>query len=91
MAAAAPERYKVVHRLARRLRLVSPVLVRQPERCYLLEILLRKRPEVKHVRIVPEIGSIVVHYDSAALPEAALLATAGKILDHLAAASPWRG
>jgi P-type Cu+ transporter len=88
MAAAAPERYKVVHRLARRLRLVSPVLVRQPERCYLLEILLRKRPEVKHVRIVPEIGSVVVHYDSAALPEAVLLTTAGKILDHLAAAPP---
>ena len=41
---------QVAHRLSRRIRLLAPSLVRQTERGYLLEILLRKHTAVKDVR-----------------------------------------
>ncbi|MFN3398159.1 MAG: HAD-IC family P-type ATPase, partial [Sulfurimicrobium sp.] len=83
MSGNATPRFTVVHRLARRVRVVSPLLAKNPERCYLLEILLRKRPEVRHVRAVPEIGSLVVHYDPLRLPEKKLLATLDLLLGNL--------
>ncbi|TCJ11626.1 copper-translocating P-type ATPase [Parasulfuritortus cantonensis] len=81
----APARFEVAHRLRRRLRIVSPILAKDQEACYLLEILLRKRPEIKAVRSVAPIGSVAVHYDPAKLPEARLLATLDLLLGHLAA------
>lgn len=91
-AQAAPTRYTVAHRLPRRLRIVSPLLAKNPERCYILEILLRKRPEIRHVRTVPEIGSVTLHYDSAHLPEANLLtildAVIGNISTKASASAP---
>ncbi|MBZ0096953.1 MAG: heavy metal translocating P-type ATPase [Sulfuricella sp.] len=83
---AAPARFTVAHRLARRLRIVSPLLAKNPERCYILEILLRKRPEIKEVRAVPAIGSMVVHYDPARLPEARLVAILDAVLGNISAA-----
>jgi P-type Cu+ transporter len=80
--------FQVVHRLTRRLRLVSAPLARQPERCYLLEILLRKHPAVAGVRSVPDIGSVVVHYDPASLPEERLLATIDAVIGNIASAPP---
>jgi Cu+-exporting ATPase len=81
---------RIVHRLSRRLRLIAPALVRQPERCYLLEILLRKHPAVRDVRTVPEIGSLTVHYDPARLAESGLLAVVDAVIGNLAAAPPPR-
>ena len=81
---------RVVHRLSRRLRIVSPALTKQAERCYLLEILLRKHPAVTGVRAVAEIGSVVVHYDPDRLPEVRLLATLDAVIGNIAAAPPPR-
>ena len=80
------QHFRVVHRLARRLRVLSQPLAKQPERCYILEILLRKHPAITGVRAVPEIGSVVVHYDPAALPEERLLATLDAVIGNLVAA-----
>lgn len=77
---------RVVHRLSRRLRLVAPALVKQPERCYLLEILLRKHAGVKDVRIVPSIGSLTLHFDPLLLPESRLLAVVDAVVGNLASA-----
>src|SRR5574340_1515348 len=82
-APSAPARFSVAHRLTRRLRIVSPLLRRNPERCYILEILLRKRPEIKDVRSVPGIGSVTLHYDPARLPEARLLATLDALIGNI--------
>lgn len=79
---------RVVHRLAHRLRVVSTPLVKQPERCYILEILLRKHPAICGVRAVPEIGSVVVHYDPARLPEERLLATLDAVIGNIVSAPP---
>lgn len=77
--------FHLEHRLSRRVRLVAAPLRKNPERCYILEILLRKRPEIKEIRAVPEIGSLVIHYDPSRLPEANLLTTVDFILGNLIA------
>jgi Cu+-exporting ATPase len=78
--------FGVAHALKRRVRLVSPALVRQPERAYILEILLRKRPEIHDVRAVPEIGSVAIRFDPARLPRERLLAVVDAVLANLASA-----
>ena len=84
----AASRFTVAHRLSRRLRIVSPLLTNNAERCYILEILLRKRPEIRDVRSVPEIGSVTLHYDPARLPEAKLLATLDALIGNISAKPP---
>ncbi|MFZ2268884.1 MAG: heavy metal translocating P-type ATPase [Azonexus sp.] len=78
--------FKVVHRLARRIRVLAPALEKEQERCYILEILLRKHPAVSDVSLVPEIGSLTLRYDPVVLPEARLLATLDAVLGNLLAA-----
>ena len=78
--------FRVIHRLRRRLRIIAPPLVKEMERCYMLEILLRKHPAVAEVRVVPEIGSLTVVYDPASLPEARLQTMLDTILGNLASA-----
>ncbi len=78
--------FKVVHRLARRIRVLAPALEKEQERCYILEILLRKHPAVSDVNLVPEIGSLTIRYDPVVLPEARLLATLDAVLGNLLAA-----
>ncbi len=78
--------FRIAHRLTRRIRVIAPSLIREQERCYILEILLRKHPAVKDVNIVPDIGSLTINYDPAALPEARLLATLDAVLGNLLAA-----
>jgi Cu+-exporting ATPase len=79
---------RVAHRLTHRLRVVSAPLVKQPERCYILEILLRKHPAISGVRAVPEIGSVVVHFDPTKLPEERLLATLDAVIGNIVSAPP---
>ncbi len=78
--------FRIAHRLVRRIRIIAPSLIGEQERCYILEILLRKHPAVREVGVVAEIGSLTVRYDPAALPEARLLATLDAILGNLLAA-----
>ena len=81
-----PKHFRIAHRLRRRLRVLAPSLEKEQERCYILEILLRKHPAIKEVRIVADIGSLIVEYDPAALPEERLLATLDAVLGNLIAA-----
>ncbi len=80
--------FRLVHRLSRRLRLIAPALIKQPERCYILEILLRKHGAVREVRSVPDIGSVTLHYDPAQLPEERLLAVVDAVIGNIASAPP---
>jgi Cu+-exporting ATPase len=79
-------RLRVVHRLPRRIRLIAPPLVKNAERCYLLEILLRKHAAIKEVRVVADIGSVTVHYDPQALPEQRLIAVLDAVIGNISAA-----
>ncbi len=80
--------FRIAHRLGRRLRIVAPRLARDPERGYILEILLRKHPAVEDVKLVADIGSLTVRYDPQRMPEAALLALLDKVVGQLLAAPP---
>jgi len=79
--------YRIVHRLPWRIRLIAPPLVRQAERCYLLEILLRKHAAIREVRAVQEIGSVTIQYDAAQLPGPRLVALVDAVIGNLARAS----
>ena len=61
--------FRVVHRLSRRIRVIAPPLVKEAERCYILEILLRKHPAVKDVAVVAGIGSSTRWYRTIFLEE----------------------
>ena len=83
---AAPARLVVVHELSRRLRAHVPALARDPERLYLLEILLRKRPGVREVRCLPAIGSVTVHFDPLRLSRPELIGALELLAGRLAGA-----
>lgn len=78
--------YRLVHRLPWRLRILAPSLVKDEERCYLVEILLRKHAAIRDVRAVPQIGSVTIEYDAARLPEPRLVALIDAVIGNLAQA-----
>ncbi|MDP2904637.1 MAG: hypothetical protein Q8N96_16290 [Methylovulum sp.] len=79
---------KVIHALKRRIRVISKVLLKDAERAYILEILLRKRPGIEHVRTVADIGSIVIHFDPQTLSKADLLKFLDILLGNLGQRKP---
>jgi P-type Cu+ transporter len=78
------DHYRVVHALRRRLRVQTPVVLRDQERACLLEILLAKHPGIARVRAVPELGSVAIHYHPARIGAAALLVLLDRVLGNLA-------
>ena len=81
---ASPQNFKLAHQLKRRIRILSPLLKNDPERSYIFEILLKKRPEIKKVRSVFAIGSVVIEFDPAHLPKKNLLILLDAILGNIA-------
>ena len=69
--------FKIAHELKRRIRIIAPCLLKDPERCYILEIILHKREAIEEIRTVARIGSVVITFDADQLPKANLL----KLLD----------
>ena len=80
----AGDHYRVVHALRRRLRVLTPVVLKDRERAYLLEILLTKHPSIARVRAVPAVGSVAIHYDPARITVPALLTLLDRVLGNLA-------
>ncbi len=78
------QNFRLAHQLKNRVRLVSPVLKNDFERAYIFEILLKKRPEIKQVRSVFALGSVVIEFDSRHLPIKNLLILADKVLLSIA-------
>ena len=81
---AAPKNFQLVHQLKRRIRILSPVLKNDQERSYILEILLKKRPEIKKIRSVYTLGSVVIEFDPASLPKKNLLILLDAVLGNIA-------
>lgn len=84
---AEPKHFFIAHQLARRVRIVAPTLSKDAERAYILEILLRKRPGIQQVRVVPDIGSVVIYFDAARLPKSSLLTILDTVIPNLGVAS----
>ncbi len=80
----APQNFQLVHQLTRRIRIVSPILKNDQERGYIFEILLKKRPEIKRIRSVCALGSVVIQFDPARLPKKNLLILLDAVLANIA-------
>ena len=80
--------FTIQHQLTNRVRIITPVLKDDPERGYILEILLKKRPEISVVRSVFGIGSVVVEFDSSRLPKKNLLIMLDAVLGNIAQKQP---
>ena len=80
----APKNFQLVHQLKRRIRILSPVLKNDQERGYIFEILLKKRPEIKNIRSVYALGSVVIEFDSTRLPKKNLLILLDAVLGNIA-------
>ncbi|MCX7087532.1 MAG: heavy metal translocating P-type ATPase [Methylococcales bacterium] len=76
--------FQLLHQLNARVRISAPMLKNDSERAYILEILLKKRPEIKQVRSVFAIGSVVIHFDHEALPKKNLLQMLDAVLGNIA-------
>ena len=78
----------VMHSLNRRVRITSPVLLKDPERACVLEILLLKRVGIEKVRSVPAIASVTIHFDPNKLPKEKLLPLLDSLLLNLGKRKP---
>ncbi|WKJ92158.1 heavy metal translocating P-type ATPase [Methylomonas montana] len=74
---------ELVHKLKRRIRIISPVLEKDPERCYILEILLKKRPGIVDAHSVPAIGSLTIRFDPLKLSSTSLLTVLDALLGNV--------
>lgn len=83
-ASMACKNFQLVHQLKNRIRIISPALKNDQERTVIFEILLKKRPEIKKLRSVCAIGSVVIEFDSAKLQLTNLLTLVDAVLSNLA-------
>jgi len=77
------QNFSLVHQLKRRIRIVTPILKNDPERSYIFEILLKKRPEIKKVRTTFALGSVVIEFDPKHLPKVNLLILLDAVLGNI--------
>ncbi len=75
--------FKLVHALKNRIRIIVPILEKDPERAYIFEIFLKKRPEIKSIKSVPEIGSVTLYFDHVHLPMTNLLTLLDMVLGNI--------
>ncbi|MFI3218280.1 MAG: heavy metal translocating P-type ATPase, partial [Methylococcales bacterium] len=78
-----PTHYKLVHQLTRRVRIISPVLKNDAERGTIFEIILKKRPEIKKVRSVIALGSVIIEFDPVGLPKQNLFILLDAVLGNI--------
>ena len=82
--------FRLVHELKRRIRIITPTIKNDRERGYILEILLKKRPEIRRIRTIFRIGSVVIEFDPVKLPKKNLLILLDAVLGNIAQKSPSR-
>lgn len=77
---------QLVHQTGRRVRVLAPALRRDAEKALLADILLRKHDAVRKVRVVPDLGSVAVHFDPRRLPPDNLLRLLDTVIGNIARA-----
>jgi Cu+-exporting ATPase len=78
-----PKHFQLVHQLSRRIRIISPLLKNDAERCTIFEIVLKKRPEIKATRAVVALGCVIIDFDPAGLPKRNLLIMLDAVLGNI--------
>lgn len=77
------KQFRIAHQLKRRIRIIAPCLHKDPERAYILQILLLKRKAIEEVRVVPAIASVMIRFDPDQLPKANLLQLLDAVLTNI--------
>ncbi|MDC9728825.1 MAG: heavy metal translocating P-type ATPase [Methyloprofundus sp.] len=75
--------FTLYHKIKNRIRICVPILKKDPERTYIFEIILKKRPEIKSMKSVPEIGSVTIYFDQEKLPTENLLTLLDMVLGNI--------
>lgn len=75
--------FQLKHELKNRIRIIVPALLHDPEKAYILSIILRKRPEITAVKSTPQIGSVTIFYQSKTLPKHNLLILLDAVLANI--------
>jgi len=75
--------FTLSHKIKNRIRISVPILKKDPERTYIFEIILKKRPEIKSMKSVPEIGSVTIYFDQEKLPTQNLLTILDMVLGNI--------
>jgi Cu+-exporting ATPase len=78
-----PKHFQLAHQLSRRVRIISPLLKNDAERCTIFEIVLKKRPEIKATRSVVALGCVIIEFDPAGLPKKNLLIMLDAVLGNI--------
>lgn len=76
--------FHVVKTWENRVKLLSPVLAGEPERAYIFQILLNKRPEIKEMLLTVKSGEVDIRFAEALLPRENLLKAVDAILGNVA-------
>ncbi len=76
--------FKLIKAWEDRIKARTPVLKGEPERAYIFQVLLNKRPEIKELLITVKTGEIDIKFDSSNLPKASLLTAMDAILANVA-------
>lgn len=74
---------KVIQALSRRVRITAPILLNDPERAHILEVLLKQRDGIEKVRTTPETAAVVIYFDPQQLPYPQLLTLLDALLANL--------
>jgi len=79
--------FEVVHQTNNQVRIKASCLYQDPERAYILEILLLNREAIEIVQSVPEMASVAVQFDPLILPRENLLILLDAILTNIGSKS----
>lgn len=83
MATTAFPHIQILHSLPRRIRVHVPAIVRDDERAYVMEIALRKHPDLAEVAVVPRIGSLTVRFNPARIAQDRVLALLNAVAGNI--------
>jgi len=78
-----PQNFEIAHLLRRRVRIIIPQFKQDRERMYAFDILLRKRPSIRSVKVVPGIGSLTIDFDPSTFTRLQLLRLIDAVIPNL--------
>ncbi|MFA6021693.1 MAG: HMA2 domain-containing protein, partial [Rhodospirillales bacterium] len=83
MTTAAFPHIQLLHSLPRRIRVHVPAIVKDDERAYVLEIALKKHPDLASVSVAPRIGSLTVRFNPARIAQDRVLALLNAVAGNI--------
>lgn len=75
--------FRLIKAWENRVKVVTPVLQNNPERAYIFQVLLNKRPEITELLITVSKGEIDVRFKAESLPKESLLTAMDAILGNV--------